>query len=126
MTLDGGHRSHDPDPDPRRPPPHLTGATVDLTLSFAGTPLALGTGFDDFTARAHADALEDEPGVERDLRRLLLHAMHAAGFVVLDCEWWHFEHGTRYWAAITGHEPVHGPASPLAPADAATSSDHRG
>ncbi len=35
----------------------------------------------------------------------------AEGFVVFDGEWWHFEHGTRRWAAITGHPPRYGPAS---------------
>lgn len=93
--------------DPHRPPPHLTGATVDLTLAYEGQPLALGTGFDDFTERAHADHLEgvddDHPDLAaRDGRRVLAHAMRGAGFVVLDCEWWHFETGTRYWSAVTG------------------------
>lgn len=113
----------EPDDDPRTPPAHLTGGTVDLTLSYDGVPLALGTGFDDFTEAAHADHFEAEPrvpsiGLEadrrrviRDLRRLLVAAMHAEGFVVLHCEWWHFEHGTRYWAAIAGGSPRFGPAA---------------
>ena len=103
--------------DPRTPPAHLTGGTVDLTLSHDGIPLALGTTFDDFTATAHADHFEDPaPAAEkllvvRDLRRLLVAAMAAEGFVVLHNEWWHFEHGTRYWAAVTGGRPRFGPAS---------------
>lgn len=101
-----------PDPDRATPPPHLTGGTVDLTLTVDGQPLAPGAGFDDFTDRAHADALEAEPGVDREVRRLLYWTMHGAGFVVLDCEWWHFEYGTRRWAAITGVDPLYGPASP--------------
>lgn len=100
-----------PDPDPRRPPPHLTGGAVDLTLSFDGRALGLGTGFDDFTPAAHAAALETTPGIDRDLRRLLVEVMHDAGFVVLDTEWWHFEHGTRHWAARTGCTPRYGPAT---------------
>ena len=112
----------EPDPDPATPPAHLTGATVDLTLSFDGVPLALGTGFDDFTAAAHADHFESNAAtptaigaeaerrlVIRDLRRLLVAAMAAEGFVVLHCEWWHFEHGTRYWAAVTGSTPRSAP-----------------
>lgn len=97
--------------DPSTPPPHLTGGTVDLTLTLDGIPLALGTGFDDFTHRAGAAALEPEPGPSRDLRRLLYRAMHDVGFVVLHCEWWHFEFGTRRWAALTGTAPLYGPAS---------------
>lgn len=98
------------DPDPGAPPPHLTGATVDLTLTFERRPLALGTDFDDFTSAAHADHLEHSAGIVRDLRRLLYHAMRTEDFVVLDCEWWHFEHGTRYWAAVTGGTPTMGAA----------------
>jgi hypothetical protein len=44
------------------PPPHLTGGAVDLTLSWQGTPLALGTGFDDFSSRAAADVFEKYQG----------------------------------------------------------------
>jgi D-alanyl-D-alanine dipeptidase len=99
-----------PSRNPQAPPPHLTGGAVDLTLTFDGIPLAIGTGFDDFSARARTDALECEGGVERDLRRFLYWEMRTHGYVVLDCEWWHFEHGTRRWAAITGVAPRYGPA----------------
>jgi len=102
----------EPIADPSTPPPHLTGGTVDLTLTLDGTPLALGTGFDDFTPQAFTDSLEQRPGAARDLRRLLYRAMRDAGFVVLHCEWWHFEYGTRRWAAITGNRPIYGPANP--------------
>lgn len=119
---DAAYRDHDlpegfvapPSTDPATPPPHLTGATVDLTLSFGGRALALGSGFDDFTPAAHADHLESVPGSDhaREARRLLIHTMHAQGFVVLHCEWWHFEIGTRYWAAISGATPHFGAAEP--------------
>lgn len=98
----------EPVADPSTPPPHLTGGTVDLTLTLDGTPLALGTGFDDFTPAAATDALETVPGHSRELRRLLVATMRSAGFVVLHCEWWHFEFGTRRWAAITGGQARYG------------------
>lgn len=111
-----------PSADPSTPPPHLTGGTVDVTLTLDGHALRLGTEFDDFTDRARADALEPElrrhPTVgeprwaERELRRILYWAMRSAGFVVIDCEWWHFEYGTRRWAALTGNAPLYGPAQP--------------
>ena len=110
-TLPPGFVS-EPVADPDAPPPHLTGGTVDLTLVYDHQALALGGGYDDFTGRAHAAALEAEPGAARELRRLLYWSMRAEGFVVLDCEWWHFEHGTRRWAAITGGSPRYGPAPP--------------
>ena len=103
-----------PNPDPTRPPPHLTGGTVDLTLTFDGTPLGPGSGFDDFTDRAATAALERKPGPDRDVRRMLYWVMHEQGFVVLAGEWWHFEYGTSRWAAITQMVPLYGPAEPPA------------
>lgn len=100
----------EPNDQPSTPSPHLTGGSVDLTLCLDGIPLAPGTGFDDLTPKAHATALENEPGVDRDVRRLLYHTMVAQGFVIFDGEWWHFEYGTRRWAAITGQPPHYGPA----------------
>lgn len=100
-----------PESDPTIPPPHLTGGTVDLTLTLDGIALAPDGGFDDFTDRAHADALEKQTGPNRDVRRMLYWAMRAQGFVVLQQEWWHFEYGTRRWAGITGAAPFYGPGS---------------
>jgi D-alanyl-D-alanine dipeptidase len=92
-----------PDPDPRRCPPHASGGTVDLTLTWHNTPLALGTRFDAFVPEAAAAALEpDGPALERDLRRLLATVMGGAGFVCHPQEWWHWEYGTRWWSAVTG------------------------
>ncbi len=100
-----------PDPDPRDCPPHATGGTVDLTLTFRHVPLSLGTLFDAFVPRAGAAALEpDGPAVERDLRRLLASVMKGAGFVQHPQEWWHWEYGTRYWAAAQGRAPLFGHA----------------
>ena len=33
-------------------------------------------------------------------------------FVVLAEEWWHFEFGTRLWAALTGQPAMYGPTAP--------------
>ena len=110
-----------PSADPLQPTPHSTGGTVDLTLSWNGTPLALGTDFDEFSELAHADALESPAGetarVARDLRRMLVSAMHARGFVVLAREWWHFEYGTRLWAAVMDR-PARYPQAARPPLDA--------
>lgn len=115
-----------PSLDPTRPAPHSTGGTVDLTLTWHHVPLVLGTQFDAFVPAAHARALESDDefnadhiskseyphndGVRlaRDLRRMLRSVMVSAGFVQLNCEWWHFEYGTRLWAAVTGREPLYG------------------
>ena len=89
-----------PSSDPFTPPPHLTGGAVDLTLTWRGAPLALGTSFDDFTNKARTNAFEHEPGPVRSLRRLLYWSLHAQGLVVLAEEWWHFEYGTRLWSRV--------------------------
>jgi D-alanyl-D-alanine dipeptidase len=100
-----------PSADPATPPPHLTGGTFDLTLTWLGQPLALGTAFDEFDVRAHTAAIEPEPGVERELRRLLVHSLTAVGFVPMPAEWWHLEYGTRRWAAAHRTEPRYGAAA---------------
>ncbi len=95
-----------PDPDPRYCPPHASGATVDLTLTWRGDALSLGTRFDAFVPQAAAAALEpDGPQPFKQLRRLQAKVMSEAGFVQHPQEWWHWEFGTRYWAAATG-QPV--------------------
>jgi zinc D-Ala-D-Ala dipeptidase len=94
------------------PPPHSTGGTVDCTLTIDGIPLALGTDFDDFSDLAWTHACEAQATPDRELRRLLYWTMHAAGFVVLHCEWWHFEFGTRRWAAITNQSARYSRADP--------------
>lgn len=104
-------------PDPATPPPHSTGGTVDLTLTWQSVPLNLGTRFDEFVAMAHANSLEGIADTEklagsRDLRRLLRRVMWDAGFVQLDCEWWHFENGTRLWSAVRGKAPRYLAATP--------------
>ncbi len=102
-----------PDPDPRRCPPHASGGTVDLTLTWRGHALSLGTTFDAFVPAAASDALETGgPTLERDLRRLLASVMSRAGFVQHPQEWWHWEYGTRYWAAVTGRPVLFGHARP--------------
>ena len=108
-----------PSPDPATPAPHATGGTIDLTLSWRGVPLLLGTGFDAFVPSARADAFERVPDdgpadqvTVRNLRRLLRWAMAEAGFVVLASEWWHFEHGTRLWAAVRQDVPRFGAVRP--------------
>jgi D-alanyl-D-alanine dipeptidase len=49
----------------------VSGGTVDLTLSYRGTPLALGTSFDNFDQYAAITAFEEADSIVRRLRRLL-------------------------------------------------------
>lgn len=99
-----------PSADPASPPPHLSGGAVDLTLSWQGTPLALGTGFDEFNDLTATRSFERFTGPVRALRRLLFHCLIGQDFVVLAEEWWHFEYGTRLWSAVSGKPVRYGPA----------------
>jgi D-alanyl-D-alanine dipeptidase len=77
---------------------HNTGSAVDLTLVSAddGRRLAMGTGYDDLSPRAHT---RNARGRALRNRRTLERAMERFGFENYWREWWHFEHrrgGARY------------------------------
>ena len=77
--------------DPKKGSRHNRGAAVDLTLvDEAGRELPMGTGFDDFSARAHRDATGLPEEVVRN-RALLDEVMGAAGFTGMPTEWWHYD-----------------------------------
>ena len=95
----------EPSADPAKPTPHRTGGAVDLMLfdTTTDTALPMGTAFDEATDATQTDWFErfpQEPITTN--RRLLYHAMTSAGFVNYPSEWWHFEFGTRRWAAHQG------------------------
>lgn len=79
---------------------HEAGRSVDVTLAGpqhcpagrTGICLAdMGTGFDDFTPRAHADATDGvSPAAQRNRARMRT-AMNAGGLSVYSGEWWHFD-----------------------------------
>lgn len=82
--------------DPAHGSRHNRGCAVDLTLYdlATGRPVAMPSGYDEFTVRAHADW----PGgtaLARWHRALLRKAMEAQGFTVYQGEWWHFDY--RDW-----------------------------
>ncbi len=105
--------NHTPDPDfvtdPRRGSPHSRGVAVDLTLiDEQGTPLPMGTPFDDFTSASHHGSLEIDAAAQRN-RFLLLGVMTAAGWDSYRNEWWHyqlFEARARYPLIEDGASPV--------------------
>lgn len=72
---------------------HSRGATLDLGLLDCRQgpcqPVAMGTDFDFFDARAHTDARDISPA-QRAHRQKLLRAMAAEGFANYPMEWWHF------------------------------------
>jgi len=77
--------------DPRKGSRHNRGAAVDVTLvDSLGHELAMPTGFDDFTQRAHRDFMDLPPEALRN-RKILEEAMRQEGFLPLPTEWWHFD-----------------------------------
>ena len=84
---------------------HESGRSVDVTLARAPVRvpcstgqriqghclLDMGTGFDDFTARAHAFATQGISTLAQADRSLLRLAMASGGLSVYSGEWWHFD-----------------------------------
>jgi D-alanyl-D-alanine dipeptidase len=70
---------------------HEAGLSVDVTLARDGVPVDMGTGFDEFTPRAHANATEGVSEQAQANRARLREAMAAGGFTVYRGEWWHFD-----------------------------------
>lgn len=96
-----------PSDDPRTPPPHSTGAAVDLTLEdAAGREIDMGGAIDETTERSYPDhyAHAAEPPMRgfHENRTLLDRAMTAAGFCRHRNEWWHFSLGDQMWAWTLG------------------------
>ena len=133
-----------PSDDPATPPPHSTGAAVDLTLADSdGAPLDLGSAIDAIgpvsepdhfggVAREAIDpALRSQAARFQQRRDLLAAVMLEAGFAQHPNEWWHFSHGDQLWAWRTGQAqarygrseeaPIEG-GSPIAQAAPASSS----
>jgi len=91
---------------------HASGGAVDLTVADEnGIPLDMGTTFDDFSPAAAVDYFEGEErdAAVRDNRRLLYTVMNEAGFTSFPSEWWHYDYGDLFWAALTG-EPAKYPS----------------
>ena len=92
-----------PSRDPATPPPHSTGAAVDLTLSSSdGTPLAMGGEIDAIGAvsepQHYAGREDSEARRWHQRRQLLAEVMGAAGFAQHPNEWWHYSFGDQLWA----------------------------
>ena len=82
--------------------PHPCGAAVDLTLTENGLEVDMGTPVnqspEDSAGACYMAAENISPGARRS-RQILAEAMHTAGFVNYEPEWWHWSYGDRIWAA---------------------------
>ena len=99
-----------PSSDPLTPPPHSTGAAIDLTLAdITGKTLDLGGEIDyigpesspDFYKKDSFKIPNSKNQVFQDRRSLLFSVMQQAGFAQHPNEWWHFSYGDQLWAWLT-------------------------
>ncbi|MGY6530960.1 MAG: M15 family metallopeptidase [Cyanobacterium sp.] len=91
-----------PSHNPLTPPPHSTGAAVDLTLlDEQGIEVDMGGEIDELSVRSHPNYYQNTPNpLEKKYhhhRTILLQAMEAGGFVRHQGEWWHFSLGDQMW-----------------------------
>lgn len=94
-----------PSDHPATPPPHSTGAAVDLTLiNEHGKPIDMGSPIDENSDRSHGDFFKNSPLPQEQQfdknRSLLNDVMFAEGFMRLPREWWHFSLGDQSWAYL--------------------------
>ena len=99
-----------PSSDPLTPPPHSTGAAIDLTLAdMKGNPLDLGGEIDFIGAKSSPNFYENDSSslscpfhqIFHDRRSLLCSVMEQAGFVQHPNEWWHFSYGDQLWSWLS-------------------------
>ena len=92
-----------PSLDKTMPPPHSTGAAIDVTIvDERGKALDMGGEIDELHERSHPNYyLSDRDGDSQQYhfyRQLLNRVMTNAGFRRHPEEWWHFSLGDQMWA----------------------------
>ena len=92
-----------PSPSMSNPPPHSTGAAVDLTLvDKSGTLFDMGCDIDQMDDTAVPDYFQKGTNQkEKDChirRKILQEAMNKFDFAQHPNEWWHFSYGDQLWA----------------------------
>ena len=92
-----------PSLDLTMPPPHSTGAAVDVTLvDETGYPVDMGSAIDELSELSFpqhfADAVDEAGKAAHEMRSLLFTSMESAGFIGHPKEWWHFSFGDQIWA----------------------------
>ncbi|MDX2028649.1 MAG: M15 family metallopeptidase [Alphaproteobacteria bacterium] len=102
-----------PSEAPTTPPPHSTGAAIDLTLADEkGKEVDMGSPIDENSDRSNPDyfaAAPDAASRQADANRKLLNAIMAAqGFYRASDEWWHFSKGDQ---SAAWHERQANPGS---------------
>jgi zinc D-Ala-D-Ala dipeptidase len=83
----------------KTPPPHSTGAAVDVTLvDENGQVVDMGSPIDEMSERSHPEYYAKSNQQYDANRQLLRDVMLKAGFQRNPREWWHFSFGDQMWA----------------------------
>ncbi|HEY9762052.1 MAG TPA: M15 family metallopeptidase [Trichocoleus sp.] len=98
-----------PSLDPTTPPPHSTGAAIDVTLvDEQGNEIDMGSPIDEISSRSFPEHFADsQDPLEQQWhhnRSLLNTVMRSAGFRRHPNEWWHFSLGDQLWAWLMRQE----------------------
>ncbi|MFK8185080.1 MAG: M15 family metallopeptidase [Phormidesmis sp.] len=108
-----------PSANPKTPPPHSTGAAVDLTLvDGGGKTVDMGAEIDEISPRSYPDYFANQKDYDAQRlhghRQLLTRAMAQVGFQQHPNEWWHFSVGDQLWAWQEGNGAIarYGNATP--------------
>ncbi len=87
-----------PSLDMNTPPPHSTGAAVDITLvDDDAEVIDMGSAIDEMSVRSHPDYYAQSNPHYHAHRQLLRDIMLKAGFQRNPREWWHFSFGDQMW-----------------------------
>jgi zinc D-Ala-D-Ala dipeptidase len=104
----------EPSLDEKTPPPHSTGAAVDVTLvDDTGEIVNMGSAIDEMSERSLPDyyANSSEPQAQQyhGNRQLLCHVMEKVGLKRNPREWWHFSLGDQMWAWLNNEANAEDP-----------------
>jgi len=92
-----------PNANPKMPPPHSTGAAVDVTLVDGEGAIDMGSPIDEMSAQSHPDYFSNSLSdcLFHHNRQILTQAMSQAGFRQHPKEWWHYSYGDQLWAWLS-------------------------
>ncbi len=110
-----------PTVDPLLPPPHSTGAAVDITLAYRnGVLVDMGGKIDEIGEVSYPNYFlktsqdDFQCKIWHQRRLTLSRAMAEAGFVQHPNEWWHFSYGDQLWAWMSQEDKaIYGSCSPF-------------
>ncbi len=98
-----------PSHDLKMPPPHSTGAAIDVTLVDADLlEINMGSPIDEISDRSLPNYFTNSSEAQEirfhSDRKLLNQVMTYSGFQRHPNEWWHFSHGDQLWAWISNEK----------------------